>query len=269
MHQTSTTTATQQAPARPAVQPTAQVEHTRNQWGALRIAIGRGALRSKYARAYTRISRVLGELATGDVDEHRPPAWQTGIAWDTRRDRGEAVNCALYGLDIVAGQALGVVQIRQCRRHKYGTDVRKNWFLVGRNETTGRPFAHPVSGRVVQNAVRRNAAPESAVTAARAWLFEVPEARLPSVIRHGDVALVPVARPPAGDRTDLGTTVSVVDSHVLMAEEIAEVRGRLYARRPLLQHLKGQHADVSGRGWHRIQVGLRAAVHPFARPTAD
>jgi hypothetical protein len=68
---------------------------------------------------------------------------------------------------------------------------------------------------------------------------------------------------------DASAGTRVIDSHVLQAEEIVGIGSNLYARNPLLQHLRGQHADVSGVGWYRIQVGLRADYWQFASPTAD
>lgn len=252
--------------------PTASMATRRGKWGELIIHRTDGANRSKRLRALVAIQDVIADLERGDVDEHRAPAWETGCEFDSR-GRGEAVNVDIYGLDLVDGQALGIVQVRQCRKHpRRFTRVRKNYFLVGRNEGTGQPFAHPIESRVVHAAVARDGSPESAVIAARAWIFQVSPDKLDRVLRHGDVALVPVARVPVGDRvvvSDAPAGVQVIDAHVLMATEIITVSGRTYARDPLLQHLKGQHADVRGDGWYRVQVGVRADTWSFSRPTAD
>ena len=258
-------------------QSTAQVTTSRDRYGALVIGRSEGACRSRIARALRGVEQVLAELQSGNADEHRAPAWETGAAFD-RRGQGEAVNVSIYGIDIANGQPLGVVQVRQYRRTRYqarhdmGGSVRKNYFLVGRNEGTGLPFAHAIGSRVVHAAVARDPSPESPVTAARAWIFSVPLNKLPQVLRHGDVAAVPVRALPRGERHVVANTpagTQVIDAHVLQADELLEIGGNLYARNPLLQHLKGQHADVGGTGWHRIQVGLRAATWRFARPTAD
>jgi len=265
------------ASIRAATLPTAQFDISRDAYGALVVHRTPGVCRTRIARALQGVERVLDELQTGNADEHRAPAWEIGKAFD-HRGRGEAVSVSIYGIDLVNGQPLGVVQVRQFRRtsyqarHDLGGSVRKNYFLVGRNEGTGLPFAHPIESRVVHAAVQRDPGPESAVTAARAWIFDVPTDKLSRVLRHGDVAAIPVRALPRGERrviAEASAGTRVIDSHVLQAEEIVEIGGRVYARNPLLQHLRGQHADVNGTGWYRIQVGLRADHWKFARPTAD
>ena len=258
---------------RAAAKPTAQVSTSRDQYGALVIHLTEGAYRSRVARALRDVKTIIVELQAGSADEHRAPAWETGAAFD-KHGAGEAVNLSLYGIDIVDGQPLGVVQVRQWhkRRSWHFAQVRKDYFLVGRNEGTGLPFAHAIGSRVVHAAVARDPSPESPVTAARAWIFAVPPAKLSQVLRHGDVAAVPVRTLPRGERrviSDEAAGMRIIDSHVLQADELLEIGSNLYARNPLLQHLTGQHADVTGSGWFRIQVGLRAATWQFTRPTAD
>lgn len=224
--------------------------------------------RSRAARAYQRIVRVLSELDGQQSDEHG--GWSTGIAHPSKRST-VAVNVDLYGLDVVNGQALGVVQVRRWEQRAswaYNA-VRKSYFLVGRNEVSKTAFAHPIPSRVVRAAIRRDPSASSPVTAARAWVLQVDRNKLASIVRHGDVALVPVRRLPAGEQAVLESPVAVVDSHVLAAGSIVRISDKLYARDPRLTHSKGQHADVSAAGWHRVQVGMRAAYWTFATPTSD
>ena len=256
---------------------TSEVTFNRDGYGALVVHRTGGACRSRIARTLRDVEQVVADLQSGRADEHRAPAWEIGKAFD-RNGRGEAVNLSIYGIDLVDGQPLGVVQVRQYRRTRYqarhglGGSVRKNYFLLGRNEGTGLPFAHPIESRVVHAAVARDPSPESPVTAARAWIFSVPLDKLPQVLRHGDVAAVPVRALPRGERHVVAGTAAgtrIIDNHILQAEEIVEVGKHVYARNPLLRHLNGQHADVLGTGWFRIQVGHRASHWRFARPTAD
>ena len=103
---------------RPAIKPTRRIVLSRDGYGALRLACDPGgANRTRLGRAWAMALEVLGELEAGDVDEHRAPAWQTGIAWNNRKNRGQAVNVSLYGVDLVAGQPLAVVQVRQFTRN--------------------------------------------------------------------------------------------------------------------------------------------------------
>lgn len=125
---------------------------------------------------------------------------------------------------------------------------------------------------MVHAAVARDPSPQSPVTAARAWIFAVAPDNLGRVLRHGDVVAVPVRALPRGERQVLAALpagMRVIDNHALEADELVRIGSNLYARNPLLHHLNGQHADVTGLGWHRIQVGLRAVHWEFARPTAD
>ena len=258
---------------RAATLPTAQLDISRDAYGALVIHRTTGAIRTRFARTLRDVEKVLAELESGNADEHRAPAWETGAAF-TRHGAGEAVNVSLYGIDLVDGQPLGVVQVRQWRKRRSWAyaSVRKSYFLVGRNEGTGLPFAHAIESRVVHAAVAHDPSPESPVTAARAWIFNVPANKLNRVLRHGDVAAIPVRVLPHGERRVIADALAgtrVIDSHVLQAKEIVQIGSNLYACDPLLQHLKGQHADVSGAGWYRIQVGSRADHWQFARPTAD
>ena len=112
------------------------------------------------------------------------------------------------------------------------------------------------------------------MTAARAWIFEVAPEKLPSILRHGDVAAVPVRQLPVGERKILWDELCgcpVIDADYLIADQAVEIHGRIYAKCIQLVHSKGQHADVAGvtSHWYRIQVGLRAETHWFSRPTTD
>ena len=258
---------------RPQLQATAKVTWSRDGYGALHVTIGPGANRSKMGRCWVETQRILQELEGGEVDEHQAPAWETGCAFD-RKGRGEAINVGVYGFAFCGKQILAIVQVRRyAKQHaNWWPSVRKNYFMVGRNEGTHSPFAHPIPAGTVHSAIRRDPSPEHVVQAAQAWIFEVAVDKLPNILRHGDVAAIPVRSLPCGERVqleDIPEGVIVIDSHVLHATEIVRIGQRLFARNPLLHHLKGQHANVSGQGWHRIQVGLRASYWKFAKPTAD
>lgn len=206
--------------------------------------------------------RTLVENASNaaKIDEHG--AWAFKAEFD-RKGRGSAINWDLYavGNDVHSGELLIVIQVRQFeRRHKnwYG-NVRKNYYLLGTNED-GTTFAHPVSSNVIHAAIRRDA---DVVLAVQNWIFDGDYANM---IRHGDLALVPVKSAPAPltDRTEM----VLENSHQLTAQAI-RLNGHLYAKNPTLVHLPGTHPTVSGQGWFRVQVGNRAAFWKFAVPTVD
>jgi len=261
-----------------AVKPTAPVTWSRDEYFALTVKIGDGANRTKLGRTWRAVQQIIGELEAGSVDEHRAPAWSIGAQFGKPGRGGEATNRSIYGVDMVAGQPLAVVQVRHWVQtgyqasHGYHGRASRAWFLVGRNEGTRLPFAHPINPRSIVRELRSDTPPATPVTLARAWVFGVTPDVLPSIIRQGDVALIPVARLPGGRREPVAGSpdgVQVIDRHVLQAPEAWRYGNRLYARDPFLQHLGQQHADVWGDGWYRVQVGLRTTPRPFARMVGD
>lgn len=207
--------------------------------------------------------RQLVETAssTAKVDEHG--SWDFGIAFD-RKGRGQALNWDLYGIgtDVHTGTLLIVIQIRQYeKRYKNGYgNVRKNYFLVGTNED-GSAFAHPVSANVVRTAIRLD---RDVIKACQDWIFGGDYARM---IRHGDLALVPLAKRPSAKVVTADRMV-LEDSHEVTATQFRQ-NGHLYVQDPTLVHLPGTHPTVSGRGWYRVVVGVRADFWRFAAPTKD
>lgn len=239
---------------------------SRGKYGEL-IAVLNGDHRTKYARAWNAVNKICKELDSSNSDEHG--AWTTGAAFD-RKGRGSAINLDIYGVDIVDGQYLGVVQVRQFeRRYKNGWgNIRKNYFLVGRNENGG-PFAHPVPAQVIR---RTGDSPESPVTAARSWIFDCPKNKLPLIKRHGDVAAIPVRCPRGEQYWSQTHGIQLIDEHYLIANQACSQDGRLYVKDFHLYHGKRQHPDVNAaerEGWFRIQVGRRSDFWSFSKPTAD
>lgn len=194
------------------------------------------------------------------IDEHG--SWDFKAEFD-RKGRGQSINWDLYavGQDVHSGALLIVIQIRQFeRRYKNGFgNTRKNYYLLGTNED-GTTFAHPVSSNVIHAAIRRDV---DVVLAVQNWIFDGDYEHM---IRHGDLALVPVKSAPAplADRTEM----VLEGSHQLTAQSI-RLNGHIYAKNPTLVHIPGTHPTVSGEGWFRVQVGNRAAFWKFAVPTVD
>lgn len=191
-------------------------------------------------------------------------AWTLGIQSDKRR-RGEAVNLDVYDQD--SSQKLAVVQIRQARfRPNRFTKVRKDYYLVGRNEN-GNAFAHPVSS------VARK--PDSGVVKALCEIWETTPSVLPKIFRNGDTALIPIRASDAlklraqGKALPIGAK-TIAESHLVIADEFFECGGKLYAAgRVRIIHEKSQHPTVQAQGVFRVAVGNRAATWNFTAPTAD
>lgn len=210
----------------------------------------------------TDVAALLRDAAAADkIDEHG--SWDFGCEFD-RKGRGEALNCDIYGIsrDCHDNGLLLVVQIRQYRKqHKnWYPSIRKNYFLVGRNED-GAAFAHPVSANVVHAAIR---ADRDVCLACQNWIFGGDYA---AMRRQGDIALVRLPRRPAAERI-ADREITLLDSHRLQAVELRQ-NGHLYACNPNMTHLPGTHAQIAVEGWYRVVIGVRADFWRFAAPTAD
>jgi hypothetical protein len=207
-------------------------------------------------------------------DVERMGAWETGVAGDGYR--GTAINTSVYSVDPALGLAL--VQVRECRfdlRKDYRS-VRKDYFLIGRNET-GTPFAHPVDVRAAGRVVGDDVGFGVRLALSRVWDCDLAD--IDRVVRNGDVGFVPVDDlPPDAEAVD--GEVTLAESHVVRAlrggqlyraPESNEFPDEYYVRGPAsIRHRKRQHpaARVNAGTW-RVQVGRRARTWGFSRPTAD
>jgi hypothetical protein len=204
----------------------------------------------------------LVTLATkaNKVDEHG--SWDFGCEFDNR-GRGSALNWDLYayGYDFHSRKLLVIIQIRYYQKAKknYFPVIRKNYYLLGRNEDK-TVFAHPIESRVVRHAVNNGKDP---ILAIQNWMFQCDYKK---VIRQGDIALVPTQRP----RGELITSNEIVlqDSHQLESEEIY-LNGVYYVKNPRVKHLPNTHPEVKGEGWFKVMVSNRANYWKFAAPTVD
>jgi len=220
--------------------------------------------RPAISRYKQKIARTLVQKAgeATKVDEHG--SWDFGCEFDDK-GRGEALNWDLYDMqkDIHSGKWLAIIQVRQYRKmykNQYGS-VRKNYFLLGRNEDDS-VFAHSVEAIVVRRAISDGISPIDRV---QNWLFDTDYS---TCIRQGDVALVPVRRPAKDAKPFLGGPVIIEGSHVLSSDTI-RANGEVYALNPKMKHVPGTHPRISGEGWHKVVVAKRKAFWSFSAPTAD
>lgn len=226
----------------------------RNEYGAIVLS----------SLSPTRLKQVHNLIAlaarANKTDEHG--GWQFGAEFDNKQ-RGWALNWDVYGIgvDTHTRRLLIVVQVRQyIKARKNGfADVRKSYFLVGRNEDQ-TVFAHPVESRVIHHAIRTDG---NVIQAVQSWIFGVDYTR---VLRQGDVALVP-AKNPIGAESDT-TEVTLQESHRITGTAIRE-NGSVYILNPVAVHLPGVHPIVEATGWYKVLVGRRADSYSFARPTID
>lgn len=201
-------------------------------------------------------------------------AFTTGIEFN-RKQGFEAVNYSVYGFAIVEGQQLAILQLRRSyrRRAGYFMSVRKDYYLVGRNEN-GNTFAHPIENVCVRGKALDNI--EGAVLKALALIWGVKVDEIGLIVRNGDMAFVPVtARSIPADAIEiLGVTLE--GSHTLTPGTRGQVlysrslNAHFAKRAAKLSHDKGQHPTAAiVSGIYRVVAGARAAHWGFTRPTAD
>jgi len=209
------------------------------------------------------------------VDEHG--GWEFGAEWGkydrkandeygNYRPAGWACNWDLYGTgrDYHNKKFLALIQIRQTVREKrcYYMQIRKNYFLIGRNED-GSAFAHCVEGRTIHNAIKRGKDPIKAV---QDWIFGGHDYK--KVIRQGDMGLL--SKKPRGRGTRFGKGALIIESsHILRAEAFLVQGEKLYVYNARMRHQNGVHPTIHHEGWALLLVGRRAAAWSFAAPTID
>ena len=208
----------------------------------------------------------IGEITFRHIIGTFRPALEDEYCEFDKKGRGTALNHDLYGYD--PDQGVAVVQARQAfRRHKNDyINVRKTYFLVGRNEITGEYFRHPVSSAAVRGAIRVNPHPAAVVKAVQRWMWEVTEQQLARSVRQGDVLLVPEREPKSAEL--VGTRLIIAESHVITATEI-RLNGRCWALNPTVVHQKGQHAPVAMEGWCSIRIAREVSAWNFATRIGD
>ena len=191
-------------------------------------------------------------------DEHG--SWEFRAEFDNK-GRGSAINWDLYaiGNDVHDGQLLAVIQVRRYEKaHKnWWPSVRKNYFLIGRNED-GIAFSHPVESRVIHYAISKG---RDVIKSVQDWMFGGDYA---GMLRQGDVAFLPLSRPNAPEIGE--TAVVVAGNHEIVARKIRQ-NGNLYVQDFTASH--PQHPTVAARGWYKVIESNRAKYWKFAAPTKD
>ena len=203
---------------------------------------------------------VYGAANAAKVDEHG--SWDFGCEFDSK-SRGSALNWDVYafGKDFFSKKSLCVIQVRQYlkRRTNYYPEIKKSYFLLGRNEDKSI-FAHSVESRVIHSAIKKNV---DVIKAVQKWIFGCDYKK---IIRHGDLALIPVKK--VSGEILQKQTILIEQSHMLNAD-VLKVNGSLYAKNPKLEHLQKVHPAIEGKGWYKVAVAKRSKFWDFAAPTLD
>jgi hypothetical protein len=237
-------------------------------WSAMHRAIGQSigrATRDNFD-AVSYFGKQPGAIYSRTIISLFSPALDGEYVEFDNKGRGSALNHDMYGYD--PSQGVAVIQARQAfrRAKNHYLNVRKTYFLVGRNEITGKYFRHPVGSHAVRATIRVDPDPAAVVRAVQRWMWEVTDRQLSASVRQGDVLLVPEKRIPKTE--SLGTTYLVADSHHISADEI-RINGRVYACNPSIVHTKGQHAPVAMTGWCSIRTARDVSAWDFAARIGD
>ena len=193
-------------------------------------------------------------------------AWETGIESD-KKQRGSAINTALYGYD--TEQQLAVVQVREAVFHpRRFTRVRKDYYLIGHTETGGF-FAHPVDSPLRSSYAMSG--PKMCVDWVLSKIWQCRIKDLEDIERQGDIAMIPVPSIPKTAVPVEDGEVTLRDSHKLTGQIWKDQDGTLYTRRGArLVHSKRQHATIKAKaGVYRVQEGVRAETWGHTTPLGD
>jgi hypothetical protein len=214
------------------------------------------------------------EEVTDIIKDLEGRAFTSGIEFN-RKQGFEAINYAVYGVARVEGQLLALLQLRRAERQKpgYFTSVRKDYYLIGRNEN-GNAFAHPIENTAVRGTALSTVEGPVLKALAGIWGVRVEEVNL--IRRNGDVAFVPAtARSIPKDVVEISGVALTRDfSHLLMPGRGGKLfyssSGFFVKGAARIAHRKGQHptAVVTSGIW-RVVEGARATHWGFTHPTTD
>lgn len=235
---------------------TATMEENRSAISSARDARdGYGAL----VRVPAEISQLVGRVADA-------AGWDLGAAssgtYGRRSYVFESRNFSVYGY-MLEPQVLAVVQIRRYIQNKYGASVRKSYALAGLDGD--QLFSHVLHVSPLQWPGIYGSSAGEAIAWAESKIFGVPMDRLDTVIRQGDIAIVPVRSIPGSAehyRPDQPLQKwTIRDTHQITIDGEVYRRGDDLFARGLIEitHTRDQHHAVSYAGRCRIVAGRRGA----------
>jgi len=213
--------------------------------------------------SYGALTTVPAEIDALVRQVAREAGWGLGAAssgtYGRRSYVFEARNVSVYGYSL-APQLLALVQIRRYEQNKYGGSLRKSYALVGLDGD--QLFSHVLPGSPLAWTGLRNMSPEDAIQKAESKIFRVPIAKLGSIIRQGDIAIVPAASIP-GSAVQIEPEIALhrfvlANSHDLTIDgDLFEApNSDLYVRGLVeIDHARGQHHPVDFEGRARIVIG--------------
>ncbi len=187
---------------------------------------------------------------------------QSGGGRSLRSRTFEARNMSVYGYSL-GDEPLAVVQIRRYFYSRYGGSVRKSYVLGG--DDRGQIFAHILPSSPLQWHGLSTATPEDTVTWAESKIFQVPMDRVGSIIRQGDIGIIPMqAIPGRARQLDPDQALHMwefANSHTVTVDgEIWDHPSGLYAKGLVeIVHQRDQHHPIDFQGTCRIVIGREGA----------
>lgn len=192
---------------------------------------------------------------------------RVGITRTNKRGGYDAQRVDIYGYDVERN--LIAIQIRHTwlRKEGYWIQQKKYYALAGVDE--GQIFCHVIPSSFRQMKDLAEATPGAVVKWAESKIFRVPLARLNTIIRQGDIALVPVRSiPRSASLVQSGTgrlsEVTLRSSHAVKVDgqlyKDAE-SGRIWTEGLVqIDHEPGQHRSIDAEGRFEIVEGERLDV---------
>lgn len=185
----------------------------------------------------------------------------------------ESLNSDVYGYDV--DRQLAVIQLRRAIRKRSWSyqKVQKQYFLLGIDDH--QLFSHPIPGspRRMGGAGLYGTSPEGVVKWAEAKIFGVTVEKLSTVIRQGDIAIVPQKRTPADLylTDDFTLLPSGIHQGILRNSHTATVDGDVFSTNITgrwfadgnieIVHSKGEHRAIAYSGKAFVVVGERDGIY--------
>lgn len=195
------------------------------------------------------LERVLSEIG-----------FEPGIESLNERGGFIANNCSVYGWDL--SQGLVALQFRQAwkRKENHWLSSKKVYALAGLDEGD-QLFCHAVASSFQRMRDIDNAYPIDVVRWAESKIFRIPVARLSTIIRQGDVALVPVRSIPAAAVPSDKAELVLRGSHRVVFGGVyrrdPETKRRFVDGMVRIDHIPGQHKAIDADGRFEIILGAR------------
>lgn len=214
--------------------------------------------RGSYGEITSRLPSSIADLLKNVLKEIN---FSTGIVSRNKRGGFDAFNCDVYGYDVERN--LIAIQLRHSWKRR-DTDYlsAKKWYaLAGLDEE--QIFSHIIDTSFRRNPGVYEATPEDVVRWAESKIFRVPMSRLGTIIRQGDIALVPVRSIPRSAKKIDGKAYHQIfrESHSARVDGYAYVDE--YAGRHWLdgiveiEHKPGEHKPIGAEGRFEVVVGKR------------